>query len=141
MKPRILWTLLIVAGLLMVIQLVRPLKQNPSINPRIELSAVHPVNPEVSGVLQRSCNDCHASGVYRGPDGVRRWCREWGSYTPDRSQKLLREICTEVKEGEMPGAAYKLMHPSAKLSPADVQSVCRWTQTASSSPVTIGGEE
>ena len=158
MKPRILWTLLIAIGLLLVIQLIRPLKQNPSINPRIELSAVHPVNPEVTGVLHRSCNDCHsnrtvwpayshiapaswlvASDVNRGRRVMN--FSEWGSYTPDRSQKLLREICAEVTEGEMPGTAYKLMHPSAKLSPADVQSVCRWTQTASSSPITIGGEE
>lgn len=158
MKPRVLWTLLIAVGLLLVIQLIRPLKQNPPINPQIELTAIHPVNTEVTGILQRSCNDCHsnrtvwpayshvapaswlvASDVNRGRRAMN--FSEWGSYAPARSQKLLREICTEVAEREMPGAAYKLMHPSAKLSPADVQSVCRWTQTTVSSPAAIGGEE
>jgi hypothetical protein len=158
MKTRILWTLLIAVGLLLVIQLIRPLKRNPPVNPQIELSAVHPVNAEVTAILQRSCSDCHsnrtvwpayshvapaswlvASDVHRGRRAMN--FSEWGSYAPGRSQKLLREICTEVTEGEMPGTAYKLMHPSAKLSPAEVQSVCRWTQTIGSSPASIGGAE
>jgi hypothetical protein len=42
---------------------------------------------------------------------------------------LLGKICEEVSAGEMPGAAYTLMHPQAKLTKADVDSICNWTRT------------
>lgn len=149
MRSRMIWIVFAVVAVLLVIQLVRPVKQNPPIDPKNELSAVHPVAPDVAGILQRSCNDCHsnrtvwpayshvapaswlvASDVNRGRRAMN--LSEWGAYTPERSQKLLREMCSEVTDGEMPGTAYKLMHPAAKLSAADAQSVCRWTQNTAS---------
>lgn len=54
---------------------------------------------------------------------------EWRSLATERQQKRLQETCSEVPEGEMPGKAYLLMHPRAKLTSAEVQSICRWTRT------------
>jgi Haem-binding domain len=38
-------------------------------------------------------------------------------------------MCKEVTEGEMPGPIYTLMHSQAKLTSADVQSICQWSET------------
>lgn len=140
-----IWIAVAIVAVLVVIQLVRPAMENPPVDPKMELSAIHPASPDVAGILQRSCNDCHsnrtvwpayshlapaswliASDVHRGRNAMN--LSEWGAYAPERSQKLLRDMCSEVTDGEMPGFSYKLMHPSAKLSTADVQSVCGWTK-------------
>jgi Haem-binding domain len=58
---------------------------------------------------------------------------DWAGYRPEQQQKKLMEICKEVSEGEMPGVAYTLMHPIAKLSAADVNALCDWTRTSGQS--------
>jgi hypothetical protein len=45
---------------------------------------------------------------------------------PPASQ--LGEICEQVERGEMPLKSYVLLHPSARLSPADVKAICDWTK-------------
>jgi hypothetical protein len=158
MRSRILWIVFLAVGLLLVIQLIRPRMQNPPVESALDLTAVLPVTPEIAGIFERSCNDCHsnrtvwpaysrvapaswlvASDVKRGRRAMN--FSVWGSYAPEQSQKLISGICKEVTEGEMPGLPYKLMHPVAKLSAADVQSVCRWTQSAAPATATNAEEE
>jgi hypothetical protein len=38
------------------------------------------------------------------------------------------KICEEVKGGDMPESQYTLVHRNARLSAADVQALCSWTQ-------------
>jgi len=52
----------------------------------------------------------------------------WGAYPAEKRNDLMKEICKEVSDGEMPGSAYTLLHPVAPLTDADVQTICRWTQ-------------
>jgi heme-binding protein len=58
-----LWKLMFLAFLFMMfaIQLVRPSISNPAVDPAREITAAHPMTPEVAAILQRSCNDCHSN--------------------------------------------------------------------------------
>ena len=54
-------------------------------------------------------------------------------YQQEAQRKRLTEICKEVSDGEMPGSAYTLLHPHAKLSPSSVTAVCTWTKDTAQS--------
>lgn len=145
--------LVVVAG---VIQLARPARTNPSSDPSDHIKAVLPVHPEVEAVLSRSCNDCHSNDTvwpwysnvapvsWLLANDVKEGRRElnfssWGSYQGEKQQKLLGEICKEVRSGEMPGPAYRLAHPKARLTQAEQATLCAWT--SSIAPAMRGGHE
>src|SRR5438552_16004132 len=46
--------------LLVAIQVFRPARTNPQIDPKREIHANLAIPPTVTDVLQRSCNDCHS---------------------------------------------------------------------------------
>ncbi len=51
---------------------------------------------------------------------------DWASLGAKKQNEVLSEICSEVAEGKMPKREYVLMHPSAKLTGAQVQAICTW---------------
>ncbi len=58
-----IWVKRILLGLvifLIVGQVVRLPRTNPPINPSREIGAAIPLTPEVSGIFEKSCNDCHS---------------------------------------------------------------------------------
>jgi hypothetical protein len=131
--------------LLGVIQFVRPSRTNPSVDPAREIGAVHPVTPAVNSVLQRACNDCHsnrtvwpwysnvapaswmiARDVWNGRSALN--LSDWRSYDAEKNQELLRKMCEETRDREMPMSQYALVHPGARLSHTDVQALCSWTR-------------
>lgn len=132
--------------LLLIAQVIRPARTNPTIDPRSDVTASLTVPADVSAILVRSCNDCHSNRtvwpwyskvapiswlvVY----DVNQGCStlnfsEWGMRNPGKNREMLGEICKEVTEKEMPGPIYPIMHSGAGLSDADIQTVCRWTQS------------
>jgi hypothetical protein len=52
---------------------------------------------------------------------------EWGSYSAQRKEDRLEEICEQVTNGEMPDREYAILHRGARLSPQERDAVCRWT--------------
>lgn len=144
MRKWIKRSLLIIIGILVVMQVVRPARTNPVSNPREHIQAVLPVHPEVAAIFTRSCNDCHSNNtvwpwysnvapvswlvindVREGRNDLN--FSSWGAYDREKQQKLLHEICEQVKEGEMPGVSYTLMHSNARLSDTDRGTICGWT--------------
>lgn len=128
------------------IQFVRPERTNPPVDPKKEITAHLAVEPAVMATLERSCNDCHSNRtvwpaysniapvswlVVQDVNEGRKEMNfsEWGSGKEKEPGELLGKICEEAKDGDMPGAAYTFMHPRAKLTPADVQTICNWTKT------------
>jgi hypothetical protein len=128
------------------IQLIRPDTSNPPVNTSQTIQAGLPVDPAVSALFARSCNDCHSnltawpwyskvapvswmivSDVRRGRGDLN--FSEWGAYPAEKQQELLKEICQQVSDKEMPGSIYVLMHPASKLSDTDIRSICTWTQS------------
>ena len=144
---QIFWkSILIVCVVGVSIQLIQPERSNPPVNPSQTIHAVQHPDPSVSATLARSCNDCHSnltawpwyskiapvswlvvSDVRKGRGDLN--FSEWGTYPADKQQRMLAEICKQVSEKEMPESTYTWMHPEAKLSDADIHSICTWTQS------------
>lgn len=130
----------------LTIQLIQPKHSGRPVIPDQTIQARLLVDPNVSATFARSCDDCHsnrtvwpryssiapiswlvAADVHRGRNSLN--FSEWGSYSPDQQQRLLTDICEEVSDGEMPGGLYTFMHPTAKLTDADVKSICVWSKS------------
>ena len=122
-------------------------KTNPPIAHNETLEAVVPVPADISLILARSCNDCHShKTVYPWytsiqPNG---WFMKghiddgrdelnfsiFNTYSPQKKQKKLDEICDQVREGEMPLPSYLWIHSDAALSQSDKDALCRWAEQA-----------
>jgi hypothetical protein len=134
-------------ALLVVAQFVRrPDMTNPAVVPARRLQAHVEVPPAIDSLLRRACYDCHSSET-RWPFYARvapvSWLvardvrggradlsfSEWGTdpeVEPTPSQRL-GGICSDLQRGIMPPRSYLLLHPSARVSPQEVERVCAWT--------------
>ncbi len=98
---------------------------------------------EVREVLRRACYDCHSNETvwpWYGQVAPVSWLvardialgREavnyslWSRYPAGERRELLEETWEEVAEGEMPPAAYRALHPQARLDPADRAVLRAW---------------
>lgn len=134
---------LVLLVLFVVAQLIRPAKTNPPSNPSASLMTKAP--REVTQIFDRSCRDCHSNAtrwplyshiapmswlvIYDVREGRDHFnYSEWTSIDPDDQDKLLGGVCTLAKKGRMPLWQYLLIHRGAKLSPADVTTLCTWSE-------------
>ena len=127
-------------------QFVRPARTNPPVVQAQTIGAHVRVTPEVEAILGRSCKDCHShrtewpwytqvapvswfvvDHVEHGRKDMN--FSEWSAYDRERAEFLLGGICMTARRGVMPLASYTWIHRSAKLSPADVQTLCAWSQS------------
>jgi hypothetical protein len=139
MKKRVLLAGVVVLGLL---QLARPDLTNPPTKQQNTLKAQVDVPPAVEQVFDRACADCHSHRTrwpwYSQVSPVSWFLR---SHIREARQKMnlddwtdemsFKDVCQEARVGSMPLKSYLLMHPGAKLSGADVQTLCAWSQQAS----------
>jgi hypothetical protein len=49
-------------------------------------------------------------------------------------------MCEQVRDGEMPLPAYLVLHGEARLTAADVATLCRWTEAAQATLPPLEGE-
>jgi hypothetical protein len=129
---------------LLVIQIIRPARTNPPIDPAKTVASTSHVPPDVAATLDRACKDCHTTGtswpwysnvapiswfVINHVDDGRRalLLSDWADIEPARKMKRLGDICKEVRDGDMPLTSYLWMHADARLSEADVTAICQWT--------------
>jgi hypothetical protein len=138
------WVLAVVAGGLIIAQFFGRAKSNPAIDPSQTMESRLQVPLPVAAIFDRSCNDCHSNKT-RWPwysnvapvswfvighvnEGRQQMnFSEWGRYTPQDNDSLLRQICREVKAGDMPLSSYTPLHAGSKLSAEDVKTLCDWT--------------
>jgi len=137
------WMAIAVALVFVGIQFIRPAMSNPPIDESKTIQAKMSVPPDVDKILARSCNDCHtnntnwvwysniAPGSWRMAHHVDEGrlelnFSEYGNYSPKKAAHKLEEVCEQVKIGEMPLWDYVLLHPSARLSDADKETLCNW---------------
>jgi hypothetical protein len=139
------WVLIVLICALVIAQLYRPAKTNPTSDASQSIESHLQVTPQVAAILDRSCYDCHSNKT-RWPwysnvapvswlviDDVNEARQkmnlsEWGRYTNSDVEGLLKRICREVKSGGMPLPIYKPLHPSSKLSDNDVKLLCDWSE-------------
>jgi len=132
--------LLVLTLVLFGIQLVPVPRENPPVTAEILAP------DQVRSRLESSCYDCHSNQtvwpwyshvapvswlVYRD---VRKARDElnfslWDEYTDRRRDHKLEEIEEKVSEGEMPLKIYLPLHPDARLSDADRQTLVDWART------------
>jgi hypothetical protein len=137
---RIAWLVLAVA---VGAQLAPVERNNPPVDPRIALA----LPPDVAPLLRASCFDCHSNETrwpwytYVAPLS---WfisqhvheAREhmnfstWGDYNPQKQSDLLGDIGDVITDGEMPLPSYLQLHPEARLTPAQAQTIVRWSDAA-----------
>ena len=131
------WILPSFVVVFLAIQFIRPEATNPS----VEWTADFP--PQVAAIFKRSCHDCRShttdwpwysqvapvSWIVRGHviKGRKKW--NYSKWAPDPHE--LGAICREVSSGAMQMPSYTWIHRSAKLSAAEVKTICDWTKEES----------
>ena len=130
------------------IQFIRPDFTNPPVDQAETLFAATEVPENVKTILSRSCADCHSNETnfpwyskiqpsawfLKGhiDDGRRELnFSVWKTYEPRRQRKKLGEICEQVQERFMPLPSYLWIHRDAKMSDADIKTLCDWTEQES----------
>jgi hypothetical protein len=122
-------------------QLVRPERANPPTDPSRTIRAHVGNASALPAVLDRACGECHsnntvwpsyaeiaplswvlARAVAEGRNAVN--YSEWGAYSPGQQRTLLAASCDDASTGRMPGGAWTLLHPEARLSSQDIETIC-----------------
>jgi hypothetical protein len=138
------WSVITLAVAFALLQFVRPAKTNPTFDESRSIQAHAEMPPEVASIFTRSCNDCHSNKTtwpwYSNVapfswfviDHVNEGRRhlnfsDWARLNEREAAGQLNLVCRSVKEGWMPLDSYTLIHRHSKLTSADVQTICNWT--------------
>lgn len=116
-------------------QFFQPKRTNPVSDPSSSYHVVARPPVEVTSILSRSCHDYHSNETVwplYGKIAPVSWLiardvqegrahlnfSEWG-----RSSRTA-ELCEQVRGGEMPFWHYRLLHPTARLAPTEITTLC-----------------
>lgn len=105
-----------------------------------------PGDAAVSPLIERSCQNCHSEktvwpaysylplvswAVEKDVAEARRHLNfsRWEDYSLDQKRDLLARIGAEVRNREMPLPRYLMLHPEARLSEEDRQTIYEWTKS------------
>jgi hypothetical protein len=143
LKKRWRLVLLILFVLLIVCSLVHPFGNMKKVQSDRPLLQGAQVPPEVMGVVQRSCRDCHSeqtswplysyiapmswlveSDVSEGRSLVN--MSHWDELSLDDREEKLSKIASMVRNKKMPLPQYTLIHRDAKLSDAETNLLYEW---------------
>lgn len=101
---------------------------------------------EPGRVLGRACANCHSDHTewpwYSRVAPVSWWITqhvregrrnldfsEWERYSAGQKRDKLESICGVITTGRMPPQLYTFMHPEAKVTEKDKDTVCDWVKT------------
>lgn len=133
--------LLVLVAVFLVAQFFQPARGNPPSEPAAAFEVVANPPPEARAIIRRACQDCHSNRTewpWYSRVSPSSWLvandvtearehlnlSEWGRMSPESRLKALGDICREVNAGDMPLWQYRIMHPSAKLTAADSDTLC-----------------
>lgn len=135
-KYILLAIILIIVGL----QFFPGLPENKTENPDLSIVISPALPKDVDAILTKACNDCHSYSpnwpwyahvapvsFYIG-DHVKEGrehfnLSEWGTYSPKRQKHKAKEAIEEIKEGGMPIESYLKLHPEARLTDDEKQTL------------------
>jgi enamine deaminase RidA (YjgF/YER057c/UK114 family) len=134
---------LAVVVLAAAIQLYRPERSNPPVDPALALESGGRAPADVTAILQRSCYDCHSSRTrwpWYSNIAPMSWMvagdvtearkkldfSTWMAYPPKQMSRKLETISDEVMKGDMPLKQYLMLHSDARLSDSDKSVVGDW---------------
>ncbi len=147
---RIKKILLVLLAIFIAMQFIRPARNKSTQLLSTDFTKLYKVPDTVQSVLQKACYDCHSNNtVYPWYTNIQPvgWIlarhikngkadlnfSDFGSYTSRRQVSKLKGIANQVKDDEMPIAAYKLMHKNAKLSQAEKKLLMVWANKTADS--------
>ena len=134
-----------------LLQLIPANTVNPPVSREKTIDAALRVPPHVRSVLAKACANCHsnetkwpwyariapvswlmARDVERGRKAMNfsDWTQQAGR-KPATAMGALTAACANVKSGRMPLPQYRMLHPEARLTPAEIGAFCEWTATES----------
>ena len=142
-------TLKIILGIVIVILIAIqffPAKKNLGENGTAnDLIVMYNAPADVSQLLKSACYDCHsnhteypwynriqpvgwflANDIKEGKEHLN--MGDFGSYSAGRQQGELEGMIEHIEANEMPLPAYRLMHPEARLSEQQKQSLTAWLE-------------
>lgn len=148
MKKALKIVAIIIVLSFVVIQFFRPDFTNPPVNQAETMQAAINVPENVQAIFSRSCMDCHSHetkypwyskiqpSAWFLADHIAEGRRElnfsvWKTYAPNRQRRKLSEICEETKAKAMPLPSYLWIHWDAKLSEAEIKTLCDWSESES----------
>jgi hypothetical protein len=139
--------LLIVLAILIIIQFIRPAK-NQSIAPTpADVFTVYPAADSVQQIVRTACYNCHSNNtVYPWYDNIQPvgwWLNnhikegkrelnfsEFANFTPKRKDNKLKKIGEELKEKGMPLPSYLWVHKEARLTDPQREAIINWAAEA-----------
>lgn len=127
MNAFIKYPLMVSLGALIVIQFIRPEKNNAGYETVIAFENETKPSVEVAQILKTNCYDCHSNHTqypwYAAVQPVRMWLDEhiedgkkhfnvsaWEQYSAKKKDHKLEELIEYVEEGEMPLDSYTWLH-------------------------------
>jgi hypothetical protein len=125
-------------------QALRPARTNPPIDERRTIQAQTGMPPEIAAIIGRACQDCHSYKTvwpWYSEIAPSSWLlisdvnearkhlnlSDFARYNKGVQRDRLDMMCMEVKAGDMPLWYYKPLHPQARLTPGEIQTLCAWT--------------
>jgi hypothetical protein len=133
----------VVLIILLVIQVFRIDKTNPSQNPDIDYLYIVKPPAEIASLIKDGCYDCHSnetsypwysniapfswlikSHIIEGRDHLN--FSEWGNYQAGRRGNKQDKCKEMLVKNEMPISLYKLMHSSAKFTNEQKAMLITW---------------
>jgi hypothetical protein len=131
-------------------QFFRPERTSPATDATRTIRAHVGTASGLVGVLDRACGDCHSNettwpwytkiapvswlmalSIAEGRKAVN--FSNWGTYSVDEQRTLLSASCDDTSNGRMPGRAWTLLHPEARLAPEDIETICTAARRADTS--------
>ncbi|NSL90906.1 heme-binding domain-containing protein [Chitinophaga sp. Mgbs1] len=135
--------LLLLLLILIGIQFIRPARNRQPGPFPADISQVYALPSGVQQLLQQACYDCHSNQTHYPwyasvqPAG---WFlqqhvsagrrdlnfHEFAAYSSKRKQRKLKHMREQLISGRMPLDSYKWLHPEARLTTVQRDSVIRW---------------
>ncbi len=127
----------------LVIQFIRPAKNNDKTVSTNHITSLYGVNTQTESILTKACYDCHSNNTnypwYSNVQPVLWWLddhirdgkkhlnfSEFGTYRLAKQYHKLEECMEEVKEGQMPLKSYTWVHKDAVLSEVERATLTTW---------------
>ena len=145
LKKYFRWLGIAVVVIFCALQFVRPERANPASDQSMAVGMQSGMTLPVANLIKTACFDCHsnetkwpwyseiapvswlvANDVKEGRAHLN--FSEWGTYTKSKRVLKLGQIYEQVSKNEMPIPKYLTMHPDAKLSAADRDTITSWTE-------------
>lgn len=141
---RILFILLV--AVFVVIQFFGIDKNNPQFDPNMDLITMEKPPMEIEKILKSTCYDCHSNETvwpwYSNIAPVSWMLKDhvedgrhhlnfsnWGKMKLNDRAFKIEDIIEEMEDGEMPIPGYDLLHPDAKLSDDQKESLFKWLRS------------